>query len=195
MIATTFQRLYPCFRGRATRRDWWKCSPTSGYVGNQRWRPLTGSSSEITYISARMHDSNEIPTATLMFSRRGNTERLVGMLSDVWVCRSSVLVAIDWKLIGNNVYLDRVQQCCSTVLLGTCTSVVLEYKFQVLILVLGSNVLVLGPWVLAFMERVQVLSYRFSFRCLLTYGKSYIDGIVRINATRFCFTFLSALYL
>jgi len=29
----------------------------SGYVANQIWRPLTGSRYEITYISARTHDS------------------------------------------------------------------------------------------------------------------------------------------
>jgi len=32
----------PCFRGQATRRDYWKYSPMFGHVGNQRWRPSTG---------------------------------------------------------------------------------------------------------------------------------------------------------
>jgi len=36
----------------------------SEYVVYQRWRPLTGSRYEITYISARVHDFNEISTAT-----------------------------------------------------------------------------------------------------------------------------------
>jgi len=42
---------------------------------------LTGSIQEITYIPARVHDSNKIPTATPTFSESGNTERLMGMLS------------------------------------------------------------------------------------------------------------------
>jgi len=37
MIETKFQRLYPYFRGQATR------NPMSGHVGNQSWWPLTGS--------------------------------------------------------------------------------------------------------------------------------------------------------
>jgi len=77
MIATKLQQLYPCFRGQATRRDYWECSPMSRRVGNQRWRPLTGSRQEITYISARIHDSNVIPTATPMFSGSCNTDRLL----------------------------------------------------------------------------------------------------------------------
>jgi len=36
---------------------------------NQLWLPLTGIRFEITYISASIHDSNEIPTAIPMFSR------------------------------------------------------------------------------------------------------------------------------
>ena len=38
-----------------------------------------------------------------MFSRSGNEERPVGILSDVWVCRKSKLPAINRKYIGNNV--------------------------------------------------------------------------------------------
>ena len=41
------------------------------------WRPLTGSRLQITYRSVRIHDGNEIPRAIPMFSRSGNTERLV----------------------------------------------------------------------------------------------------------------------
>jgi len=40
-------------------------------------------------ISASIHDSNEIQTASPMFWGSDNTERLVGILSDVWVCRKS----------------------------------------------------------------------------------------------------------
>jgi len=55
----------------------------SGYVVNQSWRPLIGSRYEITYISARTHDSNEISTATLTFSRSSNSVELVPILPDV----------------------------------------------------------------------------------------------------------------
>ena len=55
---------------------------------NSKLQPLTGSRFEIKFILARIHDSNEIPTAILMYSggqARGNKERLVRILSDVWV--------------------------------------------------------------------------------------------------------------
>jgi len=48
-------------------------------------------------IQASIHDSNEIPTAIPMFLGLGNTERLVGILSDVWVCRKSKMAAINRK--------------------------------------------------------------------------------------------------
>ena len=44
----------------------------SGYVEKQKWRPLTGSINDITYISASIHDGNEIPTAITMFLGSGN---------------------------------------------------------------------------------------------------------------------------
>jgi len=47
----------------------------SGYVVSQRWRPLTGSRYEITYISARTDDNNEISTANPTFSRFSNSVR------------------------------------------------------------------------------------------------------------------------
>ena len=40
-----------------------------------------------------------------MFSGSGNTERLMGTLSDVWVCWKSNMAAINRKLIDSNVYL------------------------------------------------------------------------------------------
>ena len=43
--------------------------------------------------------------AICMFSGSGNTERLVGILSDVWVCRKSKMAVINQKYIGNNVYI------------------------------------------------------------------------------------------
>ena len=72
----------------------------------QIWRLKTGSRQKITYISAFNHDSNEIPTAIPMFAGSGNTERLVGILSEVRVCRKSKMAAINRKWIGNNVYLS-----------------------------------------------------------------------------------------
>jgi len=55
----------------------------SGFVVNQRWRPLTGRMYEITYISARTHDSNEVSTATPTFLRSSNSVELVSILPAV----------------------------------------------------------------------------------------------------------------
>ena len=68
------------------------------YVVYQRWRLLTGSRNDITYISASKHDSNEIPEAILMFLGSKNTERQVGILSDVWVFRQSKMAAINREI-------------------------------------------------------------------------------------------------
>jgi len=56
---------------------------SNGYVVNQSRRPLTRSRYEITYISARTHDSNEISTATPTFLRSYNSVELVPILPDV----------------------------------------------------------------------------------------------------------------
>jgi len=50
-------------------------------VRNQRWPPGTGSRYEITCSSACVRDSNEIPTATPMFSKASNVTALVQILS------------------------------------------------------------------------------------------------------------------
>ena len=99
MIATTFQRLHPCFPGQATRRDYLGYCLTSGYVGNRRWRPLTGSRLKITYPSARIHDSNVIPTAIPMFSALGHTSRLLWKLPDVWSNEELKMASVNRKLI------------------------------------------------------------------------------------------------
>jgi len=52
----------------------------SGYVVNQRWRLLTGSRYEITYILARTHDSNDISMATTTFSRSSNLMEIIPIL-------------------------------------------------------------------------------------------------------------------
>jgi len=94
---TKFQRLHTCFLGQTTRIDYWEYCPMSGYVLNQRCRPLTGSVYDFTYISARIHDSNEIPTAKPMIPWSGNTYRLLGMLPYVWVSRKLKMAAINRK--------------------------------------------------------------------------------------------------
>jgi len=94
MIATKFQRLYPCFWGQVTRKEEWEYFLMSGYVVNQRWRPLTGNRYEITYISARIHDSNDISTATPIFSRSSNSVELVSILPDVNGSRKFNMAAV-----------------------------------------------------------------------------------------------------
>jgi len=42
----------------------------------QKWRPVTGSGCEITYISACMRDINDIPTAIPLFTMSNNTTGL-----------------------------------------------------------------------------------------------------------------------
>jgi len=64
------------------------------YVVNQRWQPLTGSRYEITYISTRTHDSNEILTATSTFSRSSNSVEIVPILPDVSRSRKSKMAAV-----------------------------------------------------------------------------------------------------
>jgi len=49
---------------------------------NERWLTFAGSEYEITYISASIHDINEILTAP-MFSTSGNTIRLLRRMLDV----------------------------------------------------------------------------------------------------------------
>jgi len=78
----------------------------SGDVEKQRCWPLTGCGKEITYISARIHDNNEIPTATPMFLGSSNTYRQLGILSYACVCQTSKLVAINRKKREYYVYLS-----------------------------------------------------------------------------------------
>ena len=75
----------------------------------------------------------------------------------------------------------------------TCTRVVHEYK-RTRKQCTRTCILVLGPWVLSYMVRVQVLTHWFSFFCVFTHTSNY-DGIVQINATRFHVLLLSALCL
>jgi len=44
------------------------------------------------YVSARIRNNNEIPTATPMFPGSGNTDRLLGTY--VWACRQPKKAAI-----------------------------------------------------------------------------------------------------
>jgi len=66
----------------------------SGYFVNQRWRPFTGSRYEITYISALIHDSNEISTSTPTFSRTSNSVKLVPILPNVNGSLKSKMAAV-----------------------------------------------------------------------------------------------------
>jgi len=75
--------MVTCFRGRASRLDYSEWCPMFGKRRNQRWLTLTGGRYEITYISASIHDINEIPTAVPMFSTSGNTIRLLRRMLDV----------------------------------------------------------------------------------------------------------------
>jgi hypothetical protein len=50
-----------------------------------------------TFILACVFDGNEIPTVP-MFSGQGNTERLVKIVSDFWVCWNFRMAAIERKL-------------------------------------------------------------------------------------------------
>jgi len=56
------------FPGSDARIDYWECGSMSGHVVKWRWRPISWKRWEIVYISARIHDSNEIPTAMPMFA-------------------------------------------------------------------------------------------------------------------------------
>jgi len=96
MIATKFQQLYLCFwgQGSGNTERLVGYSLMSGYVVNQRWRPLTGSLYEITYISARTHDSNGISTANPTFSRSRNSVELVSILPDVNGSRKFKMAAV-----------------------------------------------------------------------------------------------------
>jgi len=94
MIAAKFQRLYPCFWGWVTRRDYWEYCLMSEYVVYQRWRILTGSRYAITYISARIYDSNKISAVTPTFMRFSNSVELVSILPDVNGSRKSKMAAV-----------------------------------------------------------------------------------------------------
>jgi len=56
-----------------------------------------GFENSVQQISAYTLDSNEIPTATLMFPGTGNTDRLQRILSYVWACWKSEMAAISRK--------------------------------------------------------------------------------------------------
>jgi len=87
----------PMFWGQATNINYGEYCLLSEYVVNQRWRPLTGSRWDTIHISARIRDSNEIPTASPMFLGSGNTDGLLGILSYVWICHKSKMAAINRK--------------------------------------------------------------------------------------------------
>ena len=85
---------------------WIAYFPTSGWLVNQRWLPLTGSTYAMSYISACVWDSNEIQTATLTFSGSRNTVELLQTPYDVGVTGKSEMAAINRKYICNVLYLS-----------------------------------------------------------------------------------------
>ena len=66
--------------------------------GKSKMADITGSRSEITYISARIHDSNVISTAKPMFWGSGYTTRLLRKLPDVWTSKEMKMASVDRKL-------------------------------------------------------------------------------------------------
>jgi len=60
----------------------------------------------VAQISAYTHGINEIPTATPMFPGSGDTYRLLGIQFHVWSCWNTKMTTINWKKIGNYVYLS-----------------------------------------------------------------------------------------
>ena len=95
IIATKFQRLYPCFRGRATRFDYCGDGPTCWFVKNWRWWPVTGSIydisvSKLVYTIATILQRLYIP----MFFGSGYKTRLWWLLDrrrvDLWTVKDGV---------------------------------------------------------------------------------------------------------
>jgi len=91
MLGFLLGKLKEVFFNGNTRRYYSEIQDSGGQTGNTCIHIRTWN------ISASIHDSNEIPTVIPMFSGSDNTERLVRILSDVWVCRKSKMVAINRK--------------------------------------------------------------------------------------------------
>ena len=81
------------FSGSGNTGDKWHYCPMSGYLENRNWWPLTGNKNYITYISASMHNSNEITTVIPMFWGSDYTIRLLRRLPDVWICEKAEMAA------------------------------------------------------------------------------------------------------
>jgi len=73
--------------------DVWVCRKAKMTATNRKWR----SGLEITYISTRTHDSNEIPTATPMIPASGNAQRLLRIQFYTPACWKSKMSAINRK--------------------------------------------------------------------------------------------------
>jgi len=68
VIATKFQRLCPCFRGRTTRLKYSEECTMYGLGINQRWLPITGSRYEIMHTSAAIFDFSLFRTSSILRS-------------------------------------------------------------------------------------------------------------------------------
>ena len=80
------------------RSDQWNYCLMYECIVHKSWRPLTGGKNDITYSSASIHHSHEIPTAVPMFSGSGNKARLLRRLLDAWICWESKMVHINLRL-------------------------------------------------------------------------------------------------
>jgi len=60
-------------------------TPTSGWVIYQRWQPVAGSGYGMTFISACIHDSNEIPTGIRVFLASNTITGLIRILFHIRV--------------------------------------------------------------------------------------------------------------
>ena len=79
-IATRFQWWPQHFRDPAAQWNLCEYYPTSGWLVDQRWPPLTGSAYAIRYVSARVSIINENSSASSMFPEYSNTVWIVNSL-------------------------------------------------------------------------------------------------------------------
>jgi len=70
----------------------------SDETGSQKSK-MAAEKNEMKRSSVSIHDSNEIPTAIPMFSRSGDTTKLLRRLSDVRIREKSKMAAINRKYI------------------------------------------------------------------------------------------------
>jgi len=90
-----------CFRDQTTWLNYCGDIPACEFVRNQRWRHMTGSTSDTTHVSARVNDINKIPTVVALFSGSDNNTWLlctIRRLTDVWIYEESQMAHINFRL-------------------------------------------------------------------------------------------------